>query len=328
MVTRGSTAGGPEVVHVGAAARDVTPTDARGWRLGGGVTYAALTTARLGIATGAVIGVDEQASRAVELDTLRAAGVEVLPVPLEEGPIFENIERPTGRVQTCLATGRPLPVPADLPAAWRAAAWSVVPVAGEIEAAWLAAMPATAWLVVGWQGFLRRLAAGERVERVPPRADGWIARADLVGVSQHDLGDEVDLDEASLRHVSGLLKPGADLIVTGGAEGGRHVRVAADGTPVVSAYGAVASGPEVDATGAGDTFLAALVASALRADLRAAASATFDLRFAAAAASLVVEDHGLAGVPDLAAVRARLAVTSDVSRSMPGGGRGPVPHDA
>ena len=34
-----------EVVHVGSACRDIAPDDPRGWRLGGGVTYAALTTA-------------------------------------------------------------------------------------------------------------------------------------------------------------------------------------------------------------------------------------------------------------------------------------------
>ena len=37
----------PDVVVVGAAARDIAPDDPRGWRLGGGVSYSALTTARL-----------------------------------------------------------------------------------------------------------------------------------------------------------------------------------------------------------------------------------------------------------------------------------------
>ncbi len=47
-----------EVLHVGSASRDLTDDDPRGWRLGGGVTYAALTTARLGLRTAAVVGVD------------------------------------------------------------------------------------------------------------------------------------------------------------------------------------------------------------------------------------------------------------------------------
>ena len=48
----------PEVVVVGAASRDVAADDPRGWRLGGGVTYSALTTARLGLRTAALVGVD------------------------------------------------------------------------------------------------------------------------------------------------------------------------------------------------------------------------------------------------------------------------------
>ena len=47
-----------EVVHVGSACRDIAPEDPRGWRIGGGVMYAALTTARLGLRTAAVVGVD------------------------------------------------------------------------------------------------------------------------------------------------------------------------------------------------------------------------------------------------------------------------------
>ena len=56
-----------DVVHIGSAARDIAPDDPRGWRLGGGVTYASLTTARLGLRTGAVVGVDDLAAGAHEL---------------------------------------------------------------------------------------------------------------------------------------------------------------------------------------------------------------------------------------------------------------------
>src|SRR6476646_6533517 len=96
-----------EVVHIGSAARDIAPDDPRGWRLGGGVTYAALTTARLGLRTAAGVGVDSTAATASELDMLRQAGVDLLLVPLEEGPIFHNLETPHGRVQTSIATGIP-----------------------------------------------------------------------------------------------------------------------------------------------------------------------------------------------------------------------------
>src|SRR6476620_10816537 len=113
-----------EVVHVGSACRDVAPDDPRGWRLGGGATYAALTTARLGLRTAAVLGVDPTASTARELDLLRDAGVDLMLVPLPEGPVFENRETPEGRSQVCHASGVPLEVPA-LPERWLASrAWS------------------------------------------------------------------------------------------------------------------------------------------------------------------------------------------------------------
>ena len=94
-----------EVVHVGSASRDLTTDDPRGWRLGGGATYAALTTARLGLRTAAFIGVDAAAAEADELDRLREAGVDLRLVRLDEGPVFENRETAGGRVQTCHVVG-------------------------------------------------------------------------------------------------------------------------------------------------------------------------------------------------------------------------------
>ena len=304
-----------EVVHVGSACRDVAPEDPRGWRIGGGVMYAALTTARLGLRTAAVVGVDAAAADATELGLLRDAGVDVLRVPLSEGPIYHNVETPSGRVQTCVQPGVPLPIP-TLPAAWAAApGWSVVPVAGEVRDDWAEVIPPGAHVAVAWQGFLRDLRAGERVRQRPPRPSPVLARADLIGVSRHDVGPDI-----ALRALWDLLGPGADLLVTQGDEGGLLIRLGTDGPADMLRYRSPASDAEVDPTGAGDTFLAALHASGMRAVAGAGADggtapggATreairdwLDLRFAAAAGSLVVEGWGLAGVPNLAAVDARL----------------------
>jgi sugar/nucleoside kinase (ribokinase family) len=126
----------------------------------------------------------------------------------------------------------------------------------------------------------------------------------------------------ALRQLWALLGPGADLLVTQGDEGGLLIRLGADGPAEMLRYRSPASDAEVDPTGAGDTFLAALHASGMRPVDRAGAGAgdgstptattrdairdRLDLRFAAAAGSLVVEGWGLAGVPNLAAVTARL----------------------
>jgi sugar/nucleoside kinase (ribokinase family) len=296
-----------EVVHVGSACRDIAPADPRGWRIGGGVMYAALTTARLGVRTAAVVGVDGQAAGASELEMLADAGVDILRVDLSDGPIYHNVETPRGRVQTCVQPGVPLPIP-TVPPAWLAApGWSVVPVAGEVRDGWAAVIPADAHVAIAWQGFLRELHAGERVRKRPPTPSPILRRADLIGVSRHDLAPDVPL-----RTLWSLLRPGADLLITQGDEGGLLLRLGADGPDERLRYRSPESATETDPTGAGDTFLAALHASGLRAALTAGSPRRttvregLDLRFAAAAGSLVVEDWGLAGVPDLGAVTRRL----------------------
>jgi sugar/nucleoside kinase (ribokinase family) len=295
-----------EVLHVGSASRDASLGDPRGWRLGGGVTYAALTTARLGLRTAAVVGADAVIESAAELDLLRDAGVELLVVRLTESPAFRNVETPTGRIQACLAPGHRLPL-VDLPAAWTSAtAWSLVPVAGEIGEDWASAVPAEAVLAVGWQGWVRALVAGRTVERTRPAPSDVLRRADLVGVSRHDLPPGTR--PADLRR---LLGPGASLLLTDGDQGGQLLRDR-DGVDEAWRYEAVAVDAEVDPTGAGDTFLAALLAAAVRPSIVRPSIAAGDesdlglnLAFAASAASLVVEGPGVFGVPDLAAVRAR-----------------------
>jgi sugar/nucleoside kinase (ribokinase family) len=292
----------PEVVHVGSAARDIAPDDPRGWRLGGGVTYAALTTARVGLRTAAVVGVDAEASGAHELEALADAGVDIRRVPLPEGPIFHNVEGPHGRVQTVIAPGVPVS-PASLPPAWRtAAAWSLVPVAGEVGDEWAAVTGREAIVAVAWQGMLRRLVAGQRVERLAPGERAILRRADLVGISHLDVHPDTPLDA-----LTAFLHPGARLLVTQGGHGGLLVTTVEAGPGEVLRYLPTPTDGEVDPTGAGDTFLAALLATLIRPGLAGPTGEPLarGLRFAAAAGSLAVEGIGLAGVPDLAAVLER-----------------------
>lgn len=298
-----------EVVHVGSASRDVARDDPRGWRLGGGVCYGALTTARLGLRTAALIGVDAPASTAVELDLLRAAGVAIQLVDLGECPVFDNVDTPTGRVQTALAVGRPFRPPASLPETWGSPkAWSFVPVAGEIDDRWTEVVAATATVAVGWQGWLRRLVRGTVVTRRPPAPNRVLERADLIGVSRDDI--EPGTPDATLVR---LLKAGARLLVTDGVAGGSLITVLPSGGTRTDRYHSAPSDAVRDPTGAGDTCLAALLAATLRPGLvgpkrRGVAD---DLRFAAAAGSRLVEGIGLHGVPDLVAVRARAGASGD-----------------
>ncbi|MEX2184861.1 MAG: PfkB family carbohydrate kinase [Chloroflexota bacterium] len=287
-----------QVVHVGSAARDLADDDPRGWRLGGGVTYGALTTARLGLVSGAVIGLDDAASRARELAWLRDAGVDIHVVPLPEGPVFRNDETRTGRVQTVIAVGAALPSGAA-PASWRATpAWSFAPVMDEIADDWAAVPAPGSWVAVAWQGMLRTLVPGTTVGRRPPAARALLRRADLVGVSAADLEPGT-----APRDLVPLLRPGARLAITDAERGGVTVEVdATGGIADATPYRAVDAPRVVDPTGAGDVFLAALLAAIVQPSL-----SDDPVRFAATAASLAIEAPGLLGVPDLDAVRARLA---------------------
>jgi sugar/nucleoside kinase (ribokinase family) len=302
----GRAAPSPTVVVVGSAARDLADDDPRGWRLGGGVSYSALTTARLGLPTAAIIGVDELASTAAELDLLREAGVDVHLVLLEHGPVFVNIERPEGRFQRCGDHSDPVPV-GSVPDAWRAApGWILAPVAAELPPAWADVPAETAVVAVGWQGLLRELEAGQPVRHVAPGPDAIIRRADLVGLSRDDVDKSIELAD-----LYGLLRRGASLAVTQGDHGGLIVHGAhgdREAALELRHYPAIPSHAAVDPTGAGDVFLAALAAARIEPRLVGGRIGQgFDLLLAAAAASLVLEGPGMLGVPTRAAVRSRMA---------------------
>jgi sugar/nucleoside kinase (ribokinase family) len=288
----------PVVLVVGAASRDIAPDDPRGWRLGGAVTYSSLTLARLGLHVRALVGVDRAAATATELDELRAAGVSVALAHLSSGPVFENIEAADARRQRCLSAAETIARTA-LPRMWTSGFDGLLlgPVAGELPEDWalLAAGDPHPVVALGWQGLLRAVVAGHDVQRVPPRRDPLVAAAALVGSSRDDFAADT-APEAAVA----LLSPGATLVVTEGQAGGLILERRGDAKrPVSSRYDAIPSDSAVDPTGAGDVFLAAMLAGRLQPSLGD------PLLIAAAAASLTVEALGLAGVPDLAAVRRR-----------------------
>jgi len=304
MPDGGAPARPPRIIVVGSAARDHAPDDPRGWRLGGGVTYSALTVARLGLATGALVGVDEAAAAAAELGLLREAGAEVRLVRLARGPVFDNIETPQGRIQLCFERSDPLPV-AALPDAWRTArAWILAPVAGELGDEWADAIPPDALVAVAWQGLLRDLVPGERVVHHPPAPSRLIERADFVGVSRDDFDANIPLEA-----LCELMKPGATLCITQGNRGGLAVAVGEGGAHSLRRWPAIPSAAEIDPTGAGDVFLAGLLAAHAEPRLIGGRFARgYDLLLAAAAASLVLERPGLLGVPERDGVRRRIAL--------------------
>jgi pfkB family carbohydrate kinase len=285
----------PVVLVVGAASRDVTDEDPRGWRLGGAVTFTSLALARFGFEVRAVAGADAEAASASELELLRAADVALAIAPLETGPVFDNVSH-------LLHSGSDRMPLTALPRRWTSGHDGLLfaPVASEIGDEWtlLASGEPPPVVGLGWQGLLRLLAAGDMVRPGPVVASALVRAATLVVVSAEDLAPGTRPDD-----VGEVLDPRATLAWTEGAAGGFTVHRDAGGAVVTERYPAIPSDSVVDATGAGDVFLAAWLAATIRPSL----AAPFDaLVFAAAAGSLAVEDAGLLGVPDLAAVRARM----------------------
>jgi sugar/nucleoside kinase (ribokinase family) len=295
------------VLVAGAASRDLTAADPRGWRMGGAVMYGSLTLARLGLDVRALVGADPDASVGGELDLLRDAGVDVEVLPLASGPIFENIERPGGRRQRCLAVSERISV-GGVPARWSGQfdAVFLAPVAGELGDGWAAfatdhtpRLTRPREVALGWQGLLRHLEAGTDVRRRAPEPSPLVGAATLVAASRNDFERGT-----SPETLLSFLAKGATLVLTAGEAGGTILRRSHDGElGVARPYPAIPSDGTIDATGAGDVFLAAMLAARLQPSLLESIGDPTTL--AAAAASLTVEGPGLLGVPDLDAVRRR-----------------------
>ena len=289
----------PALVVVGAATRDLDASDPRGWRLGGTVTYSSMAAARLGARVVALVGVDAEAATAAEIDILRAAGVEVELVRLARGPVFDNQQTPSGRVQVAQSVSDAIPVEA-LPPAWRRpAAVLLGPVAGELSDGWADAFPASAFVALAVQGLVRSLSPGKPVLSLPLRRGALIERANAMLISAEDVG-------AGAPPLSELLHPGQQLVVTHGDRGALHIR--SQQTGLRARYmPPLPRRTATDTTGAGDTFLAAWLAARLLSgadDWRA-------LAVAAAMASLSVERTKLEDTPTVAEVCRALVTLRD-----------------
>jgi sugar/nucleoside kinase (ribokinase family) len=202
----------------------------------------------------------------------RAIDALLLPAPVTTQ--FENRYGPDGRrTQRVLAAAGPL-APDDVPAAWRDADLVLLaPVLGEVAPAPFAAIVRARTVGLCVQGLVREV-----------RADGAVAPrrwepgpADLAGVGVAVLGDDEARGQADL---VGRLAAALPLVVA--THGALGCDVLERGRPArrVGVYPA----REVDPTGAGDVFAAALLLA-----LAGGAAPVEAARLGAAAASVAVE---------------------------------------
>jgi ribokinase len=264
----------------------VDPTDPRGWRLGGTVTYAAIAAANLGVHVRALVGADAESERAPELDTLRSAGVEVATVRLRNAPIFKNRHSAEGRVQFALGASDAIPVSA-LPGEWRAADGALLgPVAGELGDEWAAAFPAATVVGLAAQGLVRQLVPGRVVESVPLLRSAILDRADAVLISAEDVAGHPT-------NLSPIVAHGKRFVVSHGDRGALLLH--RENQRTVGRYLPPTPRREaIDTVGAGDTFLAAWMAAKL---LMPVAEEWRSLLIASVMASLSVQRARLEDAP-------------------------------
>ena len=162
-------------------------------------------------------------------------------------------------------------------------------------------------MCLGWQGLLREQGPDLLTRRRKPGPVGPARIADLVGASRDDLDADM-----RLRDVTRLLPAGCRLALTDGYHGGRLLSVTAGHR---RARRTLVRGPParvVDPTGAGDVFLAALLAAFVRPDLTGRTGGPrpdAGSRVRGRGCLVRRRGPGLLGVPERSAVLARLGRT-------------------
>jgi sugar/nucleoside kinase (ribokinase family) len=261
---------------IGHVAHDLTPS---GPRLGGTVSFAALTARALGLRVGVVTAAGSEAS----LEPLK--DIPVISIESPQSTTFENIYTKNGRVQYLRAQASPIDFN-SVPESWqRSPIIHLAPIANEIDSI-LPKQFSPTLLGITPQGWMRQWNSEGRVApRTWTNAESALMQADAVAFSREDVGGDHELIE-HLAHQTRVLA------VTEGAAGsvlywhGDRRRFRA------------AQVEEVDATGAGDVYAAAFFVRLFT---------THDpweaARFATLLASHTVTRVGLDGIPTAEEIR-------------------------
>jgi hypothetical protein len=255
---------------IGHLTVDETPA---GPRLGGTVTYSALTAQALGLRVGIVT------SWGAELSLEPLNRIPVASFPTDRSTTFENIYTPHGRIQYLRHVAPPLDF-YQVPEPWRQAGIvHLGPVAQEVEPGLVRNFP-SALIGVTPQGWLRSWGNDGRVFRSEwPEASFVLSRVGATVISVED----VENDEDRIDEMAALCRV---LAVTEGDQGARlywNGDVRRFRPPPVEA---------VDATGAGDIFAACFFAR-----LYTTRDPWEAARFATQLSAVSVSRPGLAGIP-------------------------------
>jgi sugar/nucleoside kinase (ribokinase family) len=285
---------------IGPVARDINTIGGTAYkpRAGGAAYYSTMVYTHLGLRAAVLTKVAPR-DEATLLRELRAAGATVFNRPTATTTTFRNIYalgNADGRLQRVDARADRLSV-ADLPPIG-ARIWQIGPLTdGDIDPA-IIARCAGAGGTVGMdvQGLTRRIVAGEVRASEPMGGADHLRHVDVLKADEEEILTYTgcaSVDEAVARVRAAGVR---EVLITRGSRGSM---VFADGDPLE--VEAVPPRCVADATGCGDTYLAAYMAHRLTGADRADCA-----RFAAAAASLNIETLGaFRGSADAIAARRR-----------------------
>jgi hypothetical protein len=265
-----------DYLAIGHLTCDILPSSLR---VGGTVTYAALTAHALGLRVGIVT------SHADEAPLTELGDIPIINYPAEFSTTFENIPTLTGRKQIIRHIAPALNLNL-IPEPWKnAPIVHLAPVAQEVEPSLVRHFP-SALIGVTPQGWLRAWDSAGKVSTGEwPEATFVLQRVGAAVISLEDVGS----DENRIEEMAASCRI---LAVTEGAQGTRlywHGDVRRFRPPEVN---------EVDSTGAGDVFAAAFFTR-----LHMTRDPWEAARFATQLAAYSVTRPGLNGIPTPAEIQ-------------------------
>ncbi|MEZ4862129.1 MAG: PfkB family carbohydrate kinase [Caldilineaceae bacterium] len=271
-----------DILLIGHLTRDLIDEDPQGpYRLGGTVSFAAITALRLGRKPTIIT----RAAEDTDLTELPAA-VDLYRLPSSTTTTFANIYTPQGRIQYCYTPAPPI-TGADIPVALqKPRAVLLGPLVNEIDGSVAALFTKSTLTAAVPQGWMRRWDDDGRVHSKPwETATTILPHLDVLVLSLED----IDYD---LRRLDPFFQQLSMIVVTEYREGSTLYQKQADGT-IRETKISPRPAHEVDPTGAGDVFATAFMIRLQETNDPAQAA-----RFANVTASISVEHHGITGIPD------------------------------
>lgn len=270
-----------DILLLGHVTQDLITQDVKdGYRLGGTVSFAAITALRLGRRPTIITS----AAPHTDLSDLPTE-VELVVLPSAQSTTFANVYTASGRVQYCYAQARSL-TPADVPLAMRRPNVVLLgPLVNEISGDMAAIFAQETLVTAVPQGWMRRWDESGRVFSKPwENQTEILPHLDVLVLSQEDIDYDLSRLDAAFQLVP--------LVVMTEYRDGSTVFMRQPDGSISQQQIPPRPAKEVDPTGAGDIFATAFI---LR--HQETGDPFQSARFANITASFGVESEGVTGIP-------------------------------